>query len=233
MKIYLGVGGSKKVHDFAVSHDCGWLLTPTNARNPPSGTYALDNGAFVAWKNNEEWSEQRFMSLIKRYPDYDFVVAPDIVCGGGQSLMRSLEYVGKIPGPLYLAVQDGMMACEITKVIDRFDGLFIGGSIPWKFNTARMWADLAHLHGKKCHAGRVGTWEGFVHMHCCGVDSVDTTTPSRHQDDSQIRKYLDFLQRQDVLFPRKTAAIPGSIAAAGTGGTAGRRTAAAGAGVVR
>jgi len=110
--------------------------------------------------------------------------------------MRSLEYVGKIPAPLYLAVQDGMMACQITDVIDKFDGLFIGGSIPWKFNTARMWADLAHLHGKKCHAGRVGTWEGFIHMHYCGVDSVDTSSPVRNRCDDHIVKYFDHLKFQ-------------------------------------
>ena len=205
MRIYLGVVGSKKVHEFAARHGCSWLMTPTNARNPPSGTYALDNGAFVAWKNHEDWSEDRFMSLIRRYPDYDFVVAPDIVCGGRRSLMRSLEYVGKIPAPLYLAVQDGMMACQITEVIDKFDGLFIGGSIPWKFNTARMWADLTHLHGKKCHAGRVGTWEGFIHMHYCGVDSVDTTTPARHQCDDHIVKYFDHLKTQKQLPMEVTA----------------------------
>lgn len=199
MRIYLGVVGSKKVHEFAIRHGCSWLLTPTNARVPPSGTYALDNGAFVAWKNKEPWSERRFFSLIKRYPDYDFVVAPDIVCGGGRSLSRSLEYVGKIPRPLYLAVQDGMDAQSVTQFLDAFDGIFIGGSIPWKFSTARMWADIAHLQGKKCHAGRVGTWEGFVHMHHSGVDSVDTTTPSRHQCDDHIVKYLDHLKSQSRL----------------------------------
>jgi hypothetical protein len=199
LKIYLGVGGSSKVQAFVREHDLGWLMTPTNSRDPKEIQYCLDNGAFVDWKNGTEWNERKFLSLIKRYPDYDFAVAPDIVCGGGQSLIRSLEYVGKIPGPLYLAVQDGMDAATVTEYIDRFDGLFVGGSIPWKFNTARMWADLAHLHRKKCHAGRVGTWEGFIHMHFCGVDSVDTTTPARHQDDSQIRKYLEHLKYQSLL----------------------------------
>lgn len=206
MKIYLGIVGSSKVQAFARDHGCGWTLTPDNARDPRGLPYFLDNGAFVAWKRKTPWNERRFMSLIRRYPNYDFAVAPDIVCGGGRSLMRSLEYVGKIPAPLYLATQDGMSTNQVTEYIESFDGLFIGGSIPWKFSTARMWADLAHLHGKKCHAGRVGTWEGFIHMHFSGVDSVDTTTASRHQDDSQIRKYLDFLKRQDVLFPREVPA---------------------------
>jgi len=199
MKIYLGIVGSVKVQAFAREHDCGWCLTPDNARDPKDMPYFLDNGAFSAWKNQTEWSERRFLALVEKYQNYDFVVAPDIVCGGTGSLMRSLEYTGKVPSPLYLAVQDGMCANQVTEFIDHFDGLFIGGSISWKFQTARMWADLAHLHGKKCHAGRVGTWEGFVHMHFSGVDSVDTTTASRHQDDSHIRKYLDHLAYQRKL----------------------------------
>jgi len=205
MKIYLGIVGSKKVQTFAKEHDCGWCLTPDNARPIPHGSYFLDNGAFPAWKNGTPWSEKRFLNLVLRYPDYDFVVAPDIVCGGGRSLVRSLDYVGKIPGPLYLAVQDGMDAAMVTEYIDHFDGLFVGGStnrnidISWKFQTSRMWADLAHLHGKKCHAGRVNTWEGFIHMHCSGVDSVDGTYASRHQDDTHIRKYLEHLKNQRQL----------------------------------
>ncbi|MCK9593971.1 MAG: hypothetical protein M0Q91_18375 [Methanoregula sp.] len=121
----------------------------------------------------------------------------------GGDLMTPLEYVGRIPVPLYLAVQDGMTEMDVRPFVDTFDGLFIGGSVSWKWNTARMWADLAHLHGKKCHAGRVGTWEGFLHMHFCGVDSVDTTTPARHQDDSHIVKYLSDLKFQSRLMKRE------------------------------
>lgn len=173
--------------------------------NPQEIPYIVDNGAFHDWVHNKPWSENQFKILIKKAPDYDFVVAPDIVCGGNASLNKSLEYVDQIPGPLYLAVQDGMTMASVRPFIDRFDGLFIGGStnvnidISWKFQTARMWADLAHLHGKKCHAGRVNTWEGFVHMHQCGVDSVDGSYASRNQDDRHIRKYLNHLSFQKQL----------------------------------
>jgi hypothetical protein len=199
MKIYLGIVGSKKVQAFAKQHDCGWCLTPENNRKIPHGTYFLDNGAFTAWKNKTRWDEVAFKILVNKYPNYDFVVAPDIVCGGSKSLEHSYNYAGEIPSPVYLAVQDGMTFNDVRLFLDYFDGLFIGGSISWKFQTARMWSDLAHLYKKKCHAGRVGTWEGMIHMHYCGVDSIDTTTPSRHQDDSHIRKYLDHLKKQTTL----------------------------------
>ena len=200
MKIYLAIGGNQKVFDFVLKHDLGWCMAPDNARNPKGRPYFLDNGAFNAWKDGTNWEEVKFKSLINRYPDYDFFVYPDIVGGGLKSLYRSLNYVGTIPGKGYLAVQEGMLANNVMEYVDAFDGLFIGGaSLSWKFSTAHMWADLAHLHGKKCHAGRVGTWEGLVHMHCCGVDSVDSSTASRHCDDHHIRKYFDFLKNQKEI----------------------------------
>lgn len=199
MKIYLSIGGSKKVKAFVRELGLGWCITPDNYMNPGEFPYFLDNGAFHAFIHKKLWSENRFKILVQKCSDYDFIVAPDIVCGGSESLKKSLEYVDKIPRPLYLAVQDGMNAAIVTKVIDQFDGIFIGGSVSWKFSTARMWADLAHLHGKKCHAGRVNTWEGYVHMHCCGVDSVDGSYASRHHDDKHIRKYLDHIKYQRQL----------------------------------
>jgi hypothetical protein len=199
MKIYLSIGGSKKVKAFVHELGLGWCIAPDKVMNPNGTPYILDNGAFHAHIHKLPWSENRFKILVKKFPDYDFVVAPDIVCGGGRSLSKSMEYVDQIPGPLYLAVQDGMNAAMVTPFIDRFAGLFVGGSISWKFNTARMWAALAHLYGKKCHAGRVNTWEGYVHMHYCGVDSVDGSYASRHHDDHHIRKYLEHLKHQSQL----------------------------------
>lgn len=199
MKIYLGIGGDRRVHAFAERHGCGWCLTPDNHRPVPHGTYFLDNGAFVAWKNQKPWNEHKFECLLAKFPNYDFVVVPDIVCQAGQSLKRSLEYVEQLERPRYLAVQDGMLQNEVMPHLNLFDGIFIGGSISWKFSTAPLWAALARYKGIKCHAARVGTWEGMVHMHFSGVDSIDTTSPSRHQSDYHIVKYLDHLANQTQL----------------------------------
>jgi hypothetical protein len=200
LKIYLSIGGGQKVRDFIKNYDlAGWCIAPDKVMMPGEFPYILDNGEFHAWNHKKPWSENRFKRLVQKLPNYDFVVAPDIVCGGNRSLNKSLEYVDQIPGPLYLAVQDGMTMASVRPFVDRFDGIFIGGSISWKFQTARMWSDLAHLHGKKCHAGRVGTWEGMIHMHYSGVDSIDSSTASRHQDDTHIRKYLEHLKYQSSL----------------------------------
>ena len=172
MKVYLAVGGGKVVHSFAKKYGCGWLMTPFNCRNPPESLpYVAENGKFRIFNeglkgNKIEWSERKFHSFLKRYPHYDFVVAEDIVCPDDpyESLDLSIKSLNGLDGTVYLAVQDKMDAAMVTECIDEFDGLFIGGSVSWKFETARMWASLSHLYKKKCHAGRVGTWEGLGHM---------------------------------------------------------------------
>ena len=206
MKIYLAIGGNEIVRGYMSKYSLGWCIAPDNARDTKGFPYFCDNGAFRAWKCGTQWSENRFKSLLKRYPDYDFVVLPDIVCGGEKSLIRSINFIGEIPGNCYLAVQDGMNAKMVISTLDNYPGgihgLFIGGSISWKFQTARMWADVAHLYKIKCHAGRVGTWEGLIHMHFSKVDSVDSSSPSRNCSDFHIKKYLDQIKSQSRLMIR-------------------------------
>lgn len=200
MIIYLSIVGSKKVREFQKKWGCGWCLTPDNNREN-EGPYFLDNGAFAAYKNTQQYDPERFYKLLQRFPDYDFAVVPDIVCGGLTSLKWSLSFMetSLFKGPAYLAVQDGMKASDVIPFLDKFQGIFVGGSIPWKMQTMRMWSDYAHLYKLKCHVGRIGTYEGFIQAHFAGVDSVDTTTPSRHQNDYHIRKYYEHLQFQSEL----------------------------------
>ena len=200
MKLYLSVGGGKEIKDFVKTHDCGWCLAPQNSR-PVEEPYFNDNGAFFAFRHKLQWDEVAFKVLLNKYQDYDFVVYPDIVLGKLKSLEKSISYFGQIRGPCYLAVQDTMRADQIIPYLklDTVDGLFIGGSISWKFQTARMWADLAHLYNKKCHAGRVGSYEGLLHMHFCGVDSVDSSNQSRNNDLRSIRSYYNHLKFQKQL----------------------------------
>lgn len=202
MKIYLSIGGGKKINRFVVENNLGWCISPTAQMNPKGKPFFLDNGAFKAWEKKEPWNETAFKVLVSKYPGYDFVIAPDIVCGGIASLRQSLKYLGEIPGPMYLAVQDGMNQQLIRPYVESFDGLFVGGSLGWKFKTALDWANLAHFYGKKCHVGRVNQYEGLRFMHFCGVDSVDGSTASRHDNPAELKKYFNHLKYQQTLAGR-------------------------------
>jgi len=199
MKLYLGFAGSKRAEEIRAKYNCYWEFSPDNVGRREGVPYFLDNGAFSAWKNQRPFPEKKFLSLMRRYPKYDFIVVPDIVAGGVESLKFSLGWLDRIMRPRYLAVQDGMLINDIVYYLEEFDGVFVGGTLPWKMETARSWADTAHLHGLKCHVGRIGTWEGLLTMHHYGVDSIDTTSPTRNRDETHLRIYYEQLRGCEMI----------------------------------
>jgi hypothetical protein len=211
MKIYISIGRGKKINKCVKDHDLGWGLAPDNCSNPGDLSYFHDNGKFHAEVHQKPWTPNPFKILMKKYPNYDFVVIPDVpqinptkdrVIGRKLALLsirESINYIDKIPGPAYFAVQDWMMQSDITPLIERVDGLFVGGSLEWKIKTAFDWSNLAHAYKKKCHVGRVNQYETLRYMHYCGIDSVDGSTASRHDDPKEIEKYFNHLKYQRQL----------------------------------
>ena len=193
VKIYLGFTGNKTVATFMRKYDCGWLFTPNNYSKNFRESFIIDNGVYSAWKNNIAWDEKRFYEFLREFIPYkpDFTVIPDIVAGGYDSLKFSLKHIDGIPHPRYLAVQDGMQSDPIRKIINKIDGIFVGGTVKWKMRTVGMWADTAHLHGIKCHVGRIGTFQGYALCDAWGVDSVDGTNPSRNCDERPLRMFKE------------------------------------------
>jgi hypothetical protein len=193
MKIYLGFTGNKKVAKFMQKYDCGWLFSPNNYIKNFRESFCLDNGCFSAYLNDKTWDEVGFYDYLRFFTPYkpDFTVVPDIVEAGERSLDFSLKHVERIPHPRYLAVQDGMISNTIRWVLNRFDGIFVGGTVPWKMDTAKMWTDVAHLHGIKCHVGRIGTFQGYALCNQWGVDSVDGTNPSRNANERPLAMFKE------------------------------------------
>jgi hypothetical protein len=183
MKIYQGNGGGSSTRKFCKDHDVGILLC-SRWRNPSGYPYyALDNGAFSAYINKRTWNEEGFLNLLKKclaQPKLpDFVVVPDKVAKGMESQAFSLAWLDKLPKAdtrYLLAVQDGMTYEAVEQVIDRFGGIFVGGTIPWKYSTAWEWSSLAHAHGKPCHIGRVGVWSRIMWASAIGADSIDSSS---------------------------------------------------------
>ena len=85
--------------------------------------------------------------------------------------------------PKAKALQDGWTA-EVVRVcsIDprpegQFDGIFVGGSLPWKLATGAQWVTFAHERAMPCHVGRVGTPKHVAWARRIGADSIDSCTP--------------------------------------------------------
>jgi hypothetical protein len=79
--------------NLAVLRACRWglLLSAAGAlRTEGFETYALDNGAWSAYQKGLVFDERAFLRALDALGgDAEFVVVPDIVCGGLESLRLS------------------------------------------------------------------------------------------------------------------------------------------------
>lgn len=164
---------------------------------PRRSPWFLDNGAFGDWKAGRPFDGEAFQADITRLRNSvmstapDFIVCPDIVAGGIDSLCFSLTWAPHLVGtaPLYLAVQDGMEEAALEPHVRLFAGLFVGGSLPWKLREGRRWVAFAHRHGLRAHVGRCGTERRVAWARRIGADSIDSCLPlwSRENLESFLR----------------------------------------------
>jgi hypothetical protein len=144
----------------------------------PGEPWGFDNGAFIAWRNQQPWDADAYLRLLDRAHSIGaphLAVVPDKV-GDPGSLDFSLSWLERLPSdwPWYLAVQDGMVpgAVDLTP----FRGVFLGGTNRYKA-TARRWCEAAHTAGLPFHYGRAGTPKKLTHAMQSGCDSLDSAFP--------------------------------------------------------
>lgn len=187
-RIYQGNGNTDKIREICERLNVhGVMVSPGGCSNPTKRFhhFAIDNGAFSSYINQKKWDGRAYKKylhnhLTKGIPD--FVVTPDLVANGPKSLKFSIGWNKwiRVNYPTinqYLAVQDGMTLEDVQTIIFLFDGLFIGGSLDWKYSTASYWANFAHIHGLPCHIGRVGTKEKIMWAKWnIKADSIDSSS---------------------------------------------------------
>jgi hypothetical protein len=189
MKIFVPDPMELKRIRFCNEHDIGLLYVPKLNRIPRSKLFIVDNGAYEAWNKGVFWDDEKFLKYCERLNKEGhipyFVVLPDVVAGGVNSLEQSAKYFHTIPQKWqkYLAVQDGMTHQDVIGFLCYHDcaGVFVGGTKEWKYRTLSGWVKFAHERGLLCHVGRVGTKRAYDVCEQAGVDSVDGSTPVRHQ----------------------------------------------------
>lgn len=181
MRVYLGQTRSRAWITMLKSYGFGECVS--RGEFPPRRTpWFMDNGAFGDWLAGRGFNvkayERDLAKLIASNLRPDFLVVPDIVAGGHDSLRFSLSWVERLSSlaPLYFVVQDGMGE-EIALDMKPFAGLFVGGSLPWKLKTGAQWVQLAHELGLRCHIGRVGTERRVRWARRIGADSIDSALP--------------------------------------------------------
>lgn len=155
----------------------GHLYSPGGQRGPWIDIpFALDNGAWPAFKNNAEWSEDEWRALI-RWAVLSglaplWALVPDVVANREQTLERWAKFspVVRAAGlrPAF-AAQDGMTFDDVP-ASDCV--IFLGGSTDWKLNAIAPWCAR---FPDRVHVARVNTWDRLVKCWRAGAIGVDGT----------------------------------------------------------
>mgnify|MGYP006270279193 CR=1 FL=1 len=164
-------------------HEWRLLVSARGVLRTEGFPYALDNGAWTAFQRNEPFDERAFDIAVDRLgADADFIVVPDIVCGGMRSLEYSLSWLDRLRGvaPLVLAVQDGMTVDDLRPLLGPDVGVAVGGSTEWKESTTFMWWRLAREMNARCHVLRVNTLRRLNICIHAGATSFDGSSASRY-----------------------------------------------------
>lgn len=184
------------------------LLTPSKPKPRPGLRHAIDNGKWSCFNSGTSWDERGFVSLIEQHGGTsDFVVVPDIVGGGMDSLKLSLSWLPKLRmvRQCLLAVQDGMEVDTVGAVLRDWPGLgiFLGGTTEWKLRTMYGWGMMAHALGRWYHVGRVNTRRRIRLCAMAGATSFDGTSATRY---CETLPELDQARKQpSLLTPRLIA----------------------------
>jgi hypothetical protein len=201
MMSYASNTGTRRNLDALRRHGWRVLLTPKNPRLPPGLPFAIDNGAWSCFTQKEPFDSDGFTRLVNAHGERaDFVVIPDIVCGGTRSLEFSLGWLERLRylrKPL-LALQDGMTAADVGAVLRREPklGIFLGGSIEWKLATMYGWGTVAKAIGCWYHVGRVNTRRRIRLCAEAGATSIDGTSATMFSVNVPM---LDAARRQPSL----------------------------------
>lgn len=177
------------------------LLSPATGLKNYGLEYALDNGAWSAHLAGVPFQSEPFMEAVAKIgAGAHFVVVPDIVAGGCQSLelsRRWIPWVLERTMVALIAVQDGMVPGDVMHRLGSRCGIFVGGTTDWKESTMGMWAALARECGAICHVGRANTRRRIFLCAAAGVNSFDGSSVSRF---AKTLPPLDDARKQIDLF---------------------------------
>jgi hypothetical protein len=174
----------------------GHLYSPGGQRGPfPCFPYALDNGAFAAFKNATQLDTGSWMRLLdwaaSKAQRPLWALVPDCVGDRGRTLELWDEWKGAVTSreiPAAFAAQDGMTPRDVPI---EASVVFIGGTLAWKWSALRSFSDA----GLRLHVGRVNTLGGLDACLACGVESVDGTGWFRGNR-RQLARLISFLKEQ-------------------------------------
>lgn len=158
----------------------GHLFSPGAQRGPwPWFPYALDNGAFSAWNQDdnvwmeERWDVEAWRKMIRwaqaQQQPPRWAIVPDWIGCGARTIERWHQFKDQVPFPKAIAVQNGMTIADVAALNP--DVVAIGGTTEWKWATVEMWA----REFPRVHVLRVNAPGKLAYLEQLGIESCDGT----------------------------------------------------------
>jgi hypothetical protein len=183
MIAYASRTGTRQNLDFLRKNGWRLMISAKGAHRDEGFGYAIDNGAWTAFQKKQPFDSEAFERILETHGKRaDFIVIPDIVCGGLESLEFSKLWLNRLTGCyklVLISVQDGMKAYDVEPMLRSGIGLFIGGSDRFKEESMGEWSELARKTGSVIHCGRVNSRRRLKLCQMHGIDSFDGSGPSR------------------------------------------------------
>jgi hypothetical protein len=194
------------LRNLAALRDAGWglMVTPDSPRTEKFYDYCIDNGAWSAHTQGVDWNDTYQAKFERLVEDLGagarFIVAPDIVAAGAQSLARSLEWLPALRSVgclVLIPLQDDMRPePALTQHLGDKVGLFVGGSTEFKISSLPTWSWVAREWDCYLHVARVNTVRRIRYCQAYDVDSIDGTSASRYASTLPL---LDAALRQPLM----------------------------------
>jgi len=194
---------------------CGWGLLGSaayrwtdpdwRARDREGLGWALDNGAWSAFKAGTPFDGDAFKRAVAEAGRLDFVVVPDVVMDAdGTRKMMDLWLSWTLENAdarhVLLPVQNGME--EDALPLDERVGVFVGGDDQWKERTVHHWRRRTDEMGAYCHVGRVNTARRLDLCAFYEVDSIDGSGASRFSVHAEkMERWRSEAEARRRLFP--------------------------------
>ncbi len=208
MICYASRTGTKR--NLAALRRHGWGLLVSRAgvwRTEGFDRIVGDNGAWAdhqAGRAFDEDAYERFLDWLQSLSVVpDWLVLPDIVAGGLDSLALSLRYINRCRSiaPLVLiAVQDGMTTDDLVPLVGAEVGIFLGGSTMWKLQKMAEWGEFCAARGVHYHVARVNSLRRTYQAISAGANSIDGSSGSRYA--VTIPKLAYAARHLDLFSPR-------------------------------
>lgn len=176
----------------------GVMLSPSYWRRVPIDPwmpFVLDNGAFIAWRDESDWDEDGWLEMLRnvklRGIEPLWAAVPDAVGDKSYTLMRWKRHACEIQNlgwKTAFCVQDGMTPDDVPK---EADVVFVGGTDRWKFPNLGLWTK----NFPRVHCARVNAPEMIEACEREGCESVDGTgwfrEPSRKDKLPALERFIE------------------------------------------